>query len=133
MKAKELMIGDYVQVSPSMMPIKIAAIHQGSVAYYASNILNWVREALLKPIELTPEILEKNGFVLKPDGWLWCEHAEIEDKNYIFIQFKKGCEEVRLVELNFVNNVLSKFERIKYVHQLQHALSFFEIEKEIEL
>lgn len=85
------------------------------------------------PITITPEILEKNGFVLKPDGWLWCEYAEIEDKNYIFIQFRKGCEEVRLVELNFVNNVQSKFERIKYVHELQHALRLCRIEKEIVL
>ena len=88
---------------------------------------------VIEPICLTPEILEKNGFVLKPDGWLWCKHAEIEDKNYIFIQFRKGCEEVRLVELNFVNNVQSKFERIKYVNELQHALKLCAIKKEIEL
>lgn len=81
---------------------------------------------------ITPEFLKKNGFELKPDGWLWCEHAEIEDQNYIFIQFRKGCEEVRLVELNFVNNVLSKFERIKYVYELQNILRLCGIGKEIE-
>ena len=84
-------------------------------------------------LPLTKEILEKNGFVLKPDGWLWCKEEGIEDKNYIFIQFRKGCEEVRLVELNFVNKVLAKYEQMHYVHQLQHALRLCGIEKEIIL
>lgn len=63
MKATELMIGDYVLVKPSMMLIKVAAIHHKKVGYHAvTHKLNWVRMDLLEPIPLTPEILEKNGF-----------------------------------------------------------------------
>lgn len=134
MKTNELMIGDYLQVEPSGMAIKVEAIHNKKVGYHTCiHKLDWVRLGLLRPIPITPEILKKNGFVLKPDGWLWCEYAEIEDKNYIFIQFRKGCEEVRLVELNFVNRVLARYEQMHYVHELQHALRLCGIEKEIEL
>lgn len=134
MKATDLMVGDYISVKPSGMPIKVAAVHHKKVAYHAViNKLTWVRESLLEPILLTPEILEKNGFVLKPDGWLWCKEEGIDDKNYIFIQFRKGCDEVRLVELNFVNKVLAKYEQIHYAHELQHALRLCGIKKEIVL
>lgn len=134
MKAEELMIGDLVQVEPSGMAIRIGTIHKKEVGYHTcQNRISFVKEELLNPIPLTPEILKKSGFVLKPDGWLWCEYAEIEDKNYIFIQFRKGCEEVRLVELNFVNRVLARYEQMHYVHELQHALRLCGIEKEIEL
>ena len=88
---------------------------------------------LIEPIPLTPEILEKNGFILKTDGWLWCKEKGIDDKNYIFIQFRKGCDEVRLLELNFVNKVLAKYEQIHYVHELQHALRLCNVNKEIIL
>lgn len=134
MKVEELMIGDYLQVEPSGMAIRISIIHKRMVGYNAyQNRVSFVKEELLDPILLTPEILEKNGFVLKPDGWLWCKEEGIEDKNYIFIQFRKGCDEVRLVELNFVNNVLAKYEQMHYVHELQHVLRLCCIEKEIKL
>ena len=87
----------------------------------------------IEPIPLTAEILEKNGFVLKPDGWIWCDCEGIEDQNYIFIQFRKGCDEVRRCEINYVNKTQATYYQIKYVHQLQHALKLCGIEKEIEL
>lgn len=123
MKTKELMIGDWVCY-------KTNATKEARKIIYP-NELNYFR--VMEPVPLTPEILEKNWFELKPDGWLWCKEKGIEDTNYIFIQFRKGCDEVRLVELNFVNNVLSRFKRIKYVHELQHALRLCGIKKEIIL
>lgn len=131
MEAKDLMIGDWVynknidnpmQIYPTIFPQMFRRKPNASTEDY--NIF---------PITLTPEILEKNGFILKPDGWLWCKEKGIDDKNYIFIQFRKGCDEVRLVELNFVNKVLAKYEQIHYVHELQHALRLCGIEKDIQL
>lgn len=122
MKTKDLMIRDYVQVSPSMMPIKIAAIHQGSVGYYGSNILNWVREALLEPIELTPEILIKNG--LKP-----------QDIGF-FDEDKEANVEISIKNKNVywtINYWEYTILKLNYVHELQHVLKLYEIEKEIEL
>lgn len=64
MKANELMIGDYISVKPSRIPIKVAAVHHKKVAYHkVVNKLVWIRESLLESIPLTEEILEKNGFV----------------------------------------------------------------------
>jgi hypothetical protein len=134
MKATDLMLGDYVKVKPSGMIIKVAAIHQKKVGYHScQSRLEWVRRDLIEPIPLTPEILGKNGFELKNDGWLCCAINNIEDKNYIFIQYRKGCQEVRLCEMNFVNNVIMRSQFIQYVHELQHALKLCRVKKEIEL
>ena len=128
MKAKDLMIGDYVQVSPSMMPIKIAATHQGSVAYYGSNILNWVREALLEPIELTPEILEKNleseSNIFGLQTYRLNENFNLENRGDRFCLVRK---------CNDYNSSTFWICDLVYLHQLQHALRFCEIEKEIDL
>ena len=57
------MCGDLVQVEPSSMLIRVAAVHHKKVGYHSCVYkLDWVRESLLKPIPLTDEILEKNGF-----------------------------------------------------------------------
>ena len=122
MKTKDLMIGDYVQVSPSMMHIKIAAIHQGSVGYYGSNILNWVREALLKPIELTPEILIKNG--LKPQNTGFFDE-DIRGEFEISIENNNIYWTINFWEYSIL--------KLNYVHELQHILKLYEIEKEIKL
>ncbi|MGM9685214.1 MAG: hypothetical protein ACI3YI_03180 [Bacteroidaceae bacterium] len=54
--------------------------------------------------EITPQILEKNGFELNPDVWLWSQFGD-EFTNYIHIQFRKNGG-VRKIELNFKNVVL---------------------------
>lgn len=128
------MAGNYLSYNGQI--IKVENITNKKVGYHAKDNecrMHYARLHECKPVPLTPEILEKNGFVLKPDGWLWCKEEGIEDKNYIFIQFRKGCDEVRLVELNFVNKVLAKYEQIHYAHELQHALRLCGIEKEIIL
>ena len=61
MKPTELQIGDYALVKPSMMLIKVAAVHRKKVGYHAvTHKLNWVRMDLLEPIPLTEKILERN-------------------------------------------------------------------------
>ena len=130
MKAKELMVGDWVPAYGKKTQIVwVGNIHKMAVRGFPSEFM----DGEILPIPLTSEILEKNGFMLKPDGWLWCEKEGIEDQNYIFIQFRKGCDEVRLVEFNFVNNISAKFQKIQFVHELQHALKLCGIDKEIEL
>jgi hypothetical protein len=63
MKPTDWQFGDYALVKPSMMLIKIAAVHYKKVGHHAvTHKLNWVRKDLLKPIPLTLEILERIGF-----------------------------------------------------------------------
>ena len=130
MKASDLMIGDYISVKPSGMPIKVAAVHHKKVAYHAViNKLAWVRESLLEPIPLTQEIIEKNGLEKDNHGRLYGEYFD-EDINHdleITVDSKTGevwwsynWDEYSII-------------RLRYVHQLQHALRLCRIEKEIEL
>ena len=142
MKANELMIGDYISVKPSGMPIKIAAVHHKKVAYHAViNKLTWVRESLLEPIPLTQEILEKNGFeksyssILTADGYKklpqykYKNMTQVQDicRNLITISYSDlegGVYDIRC-------GIDSHIYDLKYVHQLQHALRLCGIKKEI--
>ena len=103
------MIGDWV-VGGSEEPFKIGIIDP--------DFLHWNE---VQPIPLTPEILEKNGFV-KHDTWDEWVHYETG----IFIDFTLLVDEYGF-HLDIPN------ARIKYVHELQHALKLCGIEKEIEL
>ena len=120
MKAEELMVGDYVRIKPSGMLIRVAAVHRKKVAYHTCvSKLAWVRGDLLKPIPLTPEILEKNGWEKRPTGYVFYTDGKRYDNSLWYI-FDSN---------TFVVNT-AKFQ-IKYVHQLQHALRLCGIEKEI--
>ena len=136
MEANELTDGIYVYFNcfdDSKIIVKVTGFKDGVVYGISETGSHWCTIEKVEPIPITPEILEKNEFVQKSDGWLWCKIEGIEDKNYIFIQFRKGCDEVRLVELNFVNKVLARYEQIHYVHELQHVLRICGNEKTIEL
>lgn len=129
MKTSELMLGDYLYVWPSNMVIKVAAIHKGKVGYHAcTNKLSWVRVGLLRPIPLSIEILEKNGFKKDEKSenmyyWNW----SISDN---CVSYDKETSKVRvfhtLGSLVFV-------EPLSFLHELQNALTICGIEKEIEI
>lgn len=88
----------------------------------------------LHPILLTPEILKKNGWLpprkaIELDTWWWTngvdkaiEAYEYEGEWYLTIIEQK--------EIQYRNRVGIG---LKYVHQLQHALRFAGVEKEIEV
>lgn len=123
MKPTDWQIGDYALAKPSMMLIKVAAVHHKKVGYHAvTHKLNWVRMDLLEPIPLTEDILKLNGFEQKNDGWLRCEDKANEFQNYIFIQYRRQGD-IRECEINYVNIVKANYLYvINYVHELQHAL-----------
>ena len=79
---------------------------------------------LLKGLELTPEILEKNGFSLQSD-------------NTEFFKLDTYCFGNELCEflIHRLNNEDYQFgpAKIRNVHELQHAMRLCGIEKEIEL
>lgn len=136
MKATELMIGDIVSVTPSGMPIRIAAIHRKKVAYHACNdSFSWVRIGLLQPIPLTPEILEKNGFVKYNEVSDTPPYDQDEEGN-MYYSFKGehkfwGWWQPNNIYFIPVNAMVDL--EIKFVHQLQHALRLCGIDKEIEI
>lgn len=131
MEIKEIMIGDLVFAKPSMLPIRLEAVHKKKVGYHVvTHKLNWVRTGLIVPIPITDEILKKNGFVLKRDElfeWYVCGDVSIEytaDARHNDAYWEFGCGnkdcDVSLIVMH-------------YVHELQHALKLCKIDKEIEL
>lgn len=87
----------------------------------------------LEPIEITPEILEKNGWRL---GKYRSATLEFEDKRVV-LEFTKFGILLRIFVV--IDNILEDEDfqildiRINGVHQLQNALALCRIDKEIEL
>ena len=121
MKANELMIGDYIRVIYTQKIIKVREIKQSCI--YTND--NGYEYNEIEPIPLTPEILEKNGFVHYDltDFWMW------KKESFEPVHLDKYDKDGWRLRIN-CDNIPCE---CKYVHQLQHALRLCGIEKEIEL
>lgn len=152
MKANELMIGDWV-LRFGETPARVDAI--GNIEVYLSDDKtgDWtVSYEHIKPIPITSEILEKNGFTHCDyegsellDAFCWVEFNEARNGFMInrasikVTLYKKPIMGVSvLTEIDTystkgdgVNKVHSC--DIESVHELQHALRLCGIEKEIVL
>lgn len=143
MKAKELMIGDWVECVDSTHKKKVyaqvGAIEEGQTCILVEKeCCNWFLDiTFLNPIPLTPEILEKNGFV-RNLTWHHCD-IDIEDHNIcVQLGYNNKIDFVKIHEIGKDNVVPSEknslyLTHIQYVHQLQHALWLCGIEKEITI
>lgn len=142
MKTSEIMLGDYVNVHPGNLPIKVAAIHKGKVGYHArKDRLGWVRVDLLRPIIITKDLLVKNGFA-------YCDatgQCILFDActNYT-ITVCNTCIESRNIQVHIDEEVLNDVDGIiemtvmhlmecNYLHQLQHVMMVCGINKIIEI
>ena len=135
MKANELMIGDWVKVTHLN---KIGKVYRIDVANGEGN--GWVavfdgdyHESLFEPVPLTPEILEKNGFVTNDEqgNWKGYRMYSLFDTNKICIFMLKLCEKDSIGEISL--DMSPYYIVFKFVHQLQHALRLCGIDKTIEL
>lgn len=107
MKIDEVMLGDIVSAGGRPIHVTLAVLNS-----WSDNI---------KPIPLTPEILEKNGLENDPLGCYFDEDEQMaleisstEEGIYWTINYNEYC-----------------ILKLEYVHQLQHALKLCEISKEI--
>ena len=134
MKANELMVGDWVYmkahrgfesqyIKVETIPDSSSDTHYGHIgAFPISDDMDFrdIEDSHLDPIPITPEILEKNGFI------------------YNELPFVQGWEQFGLTltiggngfRINCGINVAMIIDS---VHELQHALRLCGIEKEIEL
>lgn len=150
MKANELMIGDYVNYRGQI--IKVTSLYDkggSNEVGWSDKESVWVNASNVEPIPLTPEILEKNGFIKdanKDDRFTDTYHLLVPtgfERNSFTIQvsvykepidgvstlvkcwgwlppYNRGMNDIHLCSAN-------------YVHELQHAMRLCGIEKEIEL
>lgn len=112
--------------------VKVVMLNDSSTTYSISN--NAVR-----PIHLTPEILEKNGWVkkvmsrgVKNSHWVYTK-PDIEEYGYFPIYIEKGIGDEFDVYPFTCNNVCTQIAYIKYIHQLQHLLFGLGINHEMEV
>ena len=132
MKATALMIGDWILCSDNIqrqvryLQVRPSVIGIGGSSYDEDEI---------QPIPLTPEILEKNGFVKYNEVSDTPPYDQDEEGN-MYYSYKGehkfwGWWQPNNVYFIPVNAMIDL--EIKYVHELQHALRLCGINKEIEI
>ena len=123
MKPEDLMVGDWVLLWGNN-PARVDCI--GNVEVYLSepmeqHELDWqVTYEHIKPIPLTPEILEKNGFE-EFDGW---RILDMDDAEIRWIG--------TILEISGSHGNM-ELPNVQCVHELQNALRLCRIDKEIVL
>lgn len=107
--------------------------------YELSYISHQVHQLELSGVPITPEILEKNGWVkevmsrgVKNSHWVYTK-PDIEEYGYFPIYIEKGIGDEFDVYPFTDNNVCKQIAYIKYVHQLQNLLFGLNINHEMEV
>lgn len=129
---QELSIGDWVAVDGK--PYRVMSINGVTGLITLAGKGNPIGMGAIEAIPITPEILEKNGWLpprnaIALDTWWWTngvdkaiEADEYEGEWYLTIIEQK--------EIQYRNRVGIG---LKYVHQLQHALRLAGVEEDITL
>lgn len=125
MRIEELSIGDWVmnaRIEGKPTNYRITEIHWNCIVAIHSNGVEYNhRFSDVKPIPLTPEILEKNGISKTYES---DEYTVYKGEGFNVTEYY-----TELWEFERHRNRLM----IRYIHQLQHALRLAGVEKEIEL
>lgn len=136
MKSNDLMIGDWVQ-NPHGLKGRVRSIKyipkDNADNYGGYSLLELVFSESTqtfpindaKPIPLTPEILEKNGFERGSDNLF------SYGRGMYVMMWSKGHYSVGQIFGNW--SAFVEFAEIRFIHELQHALRLIGIDKTIEL
>ena len=130
MTINEICIGDKVKITGRRRVYTVTEIKGNGQVVLANNGFFDVAIERIKPIELTPFILEENGFECYGDVWKTCWRAVGEDgDDDLEVVFKDNGS----IQTKFdVDGLYTSTCKIKYVHQLQHLLRLCEI-KDLKL
>ena len=151
MKAEDLMIGDWVHLISTIhnvsfpdngviqdegyttthTPIKITTVSENCVSYYSNKLELYITLSSeeIESILLTSEILEKNDILYRKSSFYYIinDDKDLECTHYIY----QTVQEDWAIGVDTGACDCSVFARIKYVHELQHALKICGIDKEI--
>ena len=126
MKATELMIGDLVCLKDDTkyeLPLKVDGTATDDISLEGEGFLGGV-DGLIRPIPLTPEILEKNGFGFVKSS----DKDTVWNGWWIYKGLELGtCCLDREGNWPCCINIDDMNITCEYVHQLQHALRLCEI------
>ena len=135
MITKEIMIDDWV-INTEFGKNKMGQVEIVELTrVWLRNCNTYVPCEFIKPIPLTQEILEKNGFEVQDQGG---------GRKDVWTGFDIDCEEDIEIEFQYNVPVYLKIDGgykgeyytssdIKYIHELQHAMRLCNIKKEIKL
>lgn len=130
MEVKDLMVGDWVSVSGT--PMQVACIGTNKIAFEDQIGRIFSRYcADVEPIQMTSEILEKNGWMVESDSKTFKKKGAYKVvQRYLTLptEFYLGYIEDSLIEDKFHAEVY-----VRYLHVFQHALKLFDIEQKIIL
>lgn len=121
MKVTDLMIGDLIFINNT--PHKIQAIDSIDAEMQADDELYYIgedryhSEDKVEGVPLTPEILEKNGFVFDCDFWTIANPRYNNVRMVTYYSIGDDVADAFLGHWAFDENYA-----IDYVHELQHAL-----------
>ena len=132
-RADQLQIGDYVLVSGT--PRRVESITKQKIGYHINpktgKRLYYARLHDVEPIEITGEMLEKNGFGKKGMATIYFLEGELPDDFIwnITLDFRYGVIDVILrkriqpKDLTYDDLVTQRtvFVKSLYIHQLQQA------------
>lgn len=137
MNASELMVGDFVKIKTdddTFIKVQIRTLEFDIM--WANIDDDETCDAIsyddIEPIPLTPEILEKNGFVYK-EREETCATEEYHIWSLVNTSFFLDDDSWWRKEKDDILRLKFGISKIKFLHELQHALKLCGIEKEIEL
>ena len=141
-KISDLSIGDWVRYESTVrtLPMKVLGIGEKDTMCDDQIYITGETEAgrifcevtELKPIPLTPEILEKNGFVDYEVGRGWYV-LNVADVLQVWLHRNSHDWTFQLMKWSPLSTHEISKVFINYTHQLQHALRLAGVEKEIEI
>ena len=138
---QEYIVNDIVMYDNKIMVVKEPrdGIHFDLSCHKEGLVYCFVSVGDIKPVRLTEEILEKNGWKkevmsrgVKNSHWVYTK-SDIEEYGYFPIHIEKGIGKEFDVYPFTGNNVCTQIAYIKYVHQLQHLLFGLNINHEMEV
>lgn len=137
MDCKDLTIYDYIKHNGVIKIVDAVylysvSVHDPSEEWSISEAKTYPVDDI-EPIELTEEILVKNGFKKQEDVNEWSYYKSKDGKGQYMILWSM---DYNYLEIGSYTEEFGEFNRMgmmRYVHQLQHALRLCGIEKEIEL
>ena len=140
MKANELLNDIYVYFNcfdGSKIIVKVTGFKDDIVYGVSEYGTHWCHISKIEPIPLTPEILEKNGFVANKHvyPYPYYEYTNEEDKLKVGFAFPQGNRTSYKDPWVYIDSEHVFVEHLPctFVHQLQHALRLCGIEKTIKL
>ena len=136
-KISDLSIGDWVRYDRGTDAVQIMGIYVRnnqecvvmSDSYFPDGVIGFVE--CIKPIPLTPEILEKNGFVKCSRYCTSRTTAYIKDFTFVNHLEERKVWRVKIYGEEGLVELCSIL--VHHTHQLQHALRLAGVKKEIEV